>query len=837
MFTDADIMAQVLAAFRAEQAEHRQAAGEILLELERDPTHPQRKELLDQLFREAHSLKGGARAAGLLDVEQLAHCIEDVFAAARDGQLELSPSVCDPIYAGLDAVGVLMARYDAGIPADLTPYQSLLDTLAGTLSGGSTSSAPALVSVSVPVFMQTPASVPAPVFMQTPASVPAPVFMQTPEPAPAPVFMQTPEPAPVPVPAPERTPVLVPTIVPASVSEIVAESKLMSTQPRHGEDSATVRLPTSVLDSLLNEAGELMTCTLRAHEAAREAATLADLPARWRRTWRRIGPRIARLRAEPSAIRPIVHHPDLSTSVVPNPTSITAWQPRDLIEALEQANDLLGEISATMVRIARQSAEDHSRLAAVTDRLHDQVRRTRMQPLATLFPPLRLQLREMARNAGKRIEMSVDDGGAEADRQVLDQLREVLLHLLRNAADHGIELPAQRIAAGKPDVGTVTISAEVSGDHLNIQLSDDGTGVNLAAVRARAGSVGMIADVDQASEADLLDMIFLPGFSTRHTVSEISGRGVGLDVVRTLVERMRGHVSVCNHPGRGADFLISVPISLARSHGLLLRAADAVYVLPLDAIQRIVAIAPTQIRHLEGRPVLRLDDRPMPVVSLADLLGMPQLTATPGGLALILGSGERQVACQIDAVLGEQELVIHRLPSPLVRVRFISGATILADGQVVPILDVVDLVRAAAGIHRAPPPAPKIEEVRRAPMVLVADDSITTRTLEKNILEAAGYSVRLATDGQEALDLLRSMADNGGCDLLLSDVDMPRLNGFDLTRQVRGDVKLRHLPVVLVTSLDSAGDRERGVAAGADAYIIKRAFDQQALLDIIGRLV
>ncbi|MEI7645465.1 MAG: ATP-binding protein, partial [Chloroflexales bacterium] len=596
MLTDTEIMLQVLAAFRAEQAEHRQAAGEILLELERDPLHPQRKELLDQLFREAHSLKGGARAAGLLDVERIAHRIEDVFAAARDGQLELSPTVCDPIYAGLDAIGVLMAHHEAGEPPDLAPYEPLLETLTRALG-----------------------------------SVPAPASV-VPEPRAAPSF---------------------PT--------------------RPSEESATVRLPTRMLDSLLNEAGELMTCTLRAREAAREAAELAELPARWRRTWRRIGPRIARLRAAPSSQQPIVHHLDAEMRSTPSASAI-GGQPRELVEALEQANDLLSDLSATVARFARQATEDHARLAAVTDRLHDQVRRTRMQPLATLFPPLRLQLREMARAAGKRIELIVDDGGAEADRQVLDQLREALLHLLRNAVDHGIESPDRRIAAGKSEVGSVTIRAEVSGDHLNIQISDDGAGVDLAAVRARAGASGMIIDTEQANEADLLDMIFLPGFSTRHTVSELSGRGVGLDVVRTLVERMSGRVSVRSRPGVGSDFVISVPISLARSHGLLLRAAAAVYVLPLDAIQRIVAITPAQIRRLEGRPVLRLDDRPLPLVALADLLGGTQISANSGGLALILGSGERQVACQIDALLGEQELVIHHLPAPLVRVRYVSGA-------------------------------------------------------------------------------------------------------------------------------------------------------------------
>jgi two-component system chemotaxis sensor kinase CheA len=195
------------------------------------------------------------------------------------------------------------------------------------------------------------------------------------------------------------------------------------------------------------------------------------------------------------------------------------------------------------------------------------------------------------------------------------------------------------------------------------------------------------------------------------------------------------------------------------------------------------------------------------------------------------------VACMVETVLGEQELVVHRLPAPLLHVRFLSGATILADGQVVPILDVVDLVRAASGAQRviSVSSGPQVE--RRMPTVLVADDSITTRTLEKNILEAAGYQVYLATDGQEALQTLRQLADNGGCDLLLSDIDMPRLNGFDLTTQVRADIRLRHLPVVLVTSLDSQADRERGVSAGADAYIVKRAFDQQTLLETIAQLI
>jgi len=242
---------------------------------------------------------------------------------------------------------------------------------------------------------------------------------------------------------------------------------------------------------------------------------------------------------------------------------------------------------------------------------------------------------------------------------------------------------------------------------------------------------------------------------------------------------------------------------------------------------------------LEGRPVLVIDGRPLPLLHMCDVLGARQPAERMGerALALLLGSGERQAACIVDAVLGEQELMLQRLPAPIQQLPLIAGATILADGSVVPILDAADLLRAALGARPTVAAVPL--EVASQPIrtVLVADDSITTRTLEKNILETAGYRVRLATDGLEALHLLDQLAQDGGCDLLLSDVDMPRLNGFDLTTTVRADPRFRHLPVVLVTSLDTPADRERGIAAGADAYIVKRTFDQRTLIETIAQLI
>ncbi len=817
MLTDAEIMAQVFAAFQAEQAEHRQAAGELLLELERNPRHPQRQQLLEQLFREAHSLKGGARAAGQLEVEQLAHRIEDVFSAVRQGQMHLTPDICDPIYAALDAIGAIMEQAVAGQPISLEPYEPLLARLRAIVEPG---------TPAVPPDGQRPWGTVA-ADMHDQPSVDVPTELPAPISAAPPIVDRASQ-------MPDPHEILEPSLPP--------QSDALASDIAH----TTVRLSTTILDNLLSEADELMTCTIRARQHARDLYALTELSTRWRQIWRTIQPVLHRLQSHRPMLPPTIHH--LQQRALEHERQTQAITDQDalvLLDTLRQVNTLMTELDSRLTLQAHLSREDHARLAAVTDRMHDQIRHTRMLPLRTLLHPLHLQLREMARTAGKNVLLELDDGGAEADRQVLERLREVLLHLLRNAVDHGVEPPEVRAACGKPATSCIKLCAAVSEDHLTLWLTDDGAGLDTDAIRHQAIQNGLLSETDVArmSEADLHELIFLPGFSTRQTVSNLSGRGVGLDIVRSQIERMNGRVTIQSIPGIGTTFTIHVPLSLTSSHGLLLHVGAATYVLPLDAVQRIVQVDAQTIQVLEGRAVLMIEQRPMTLVSLAELLGEEVTSAhqhsTDGmqRLALILGSAERQVACLVDDVLGEQELVVHRLPPPLQRVRFIAGATLLADGRVIPILDMVDIVRAAIGIYRTVSIRPKPSPPERHKHILVVDDSITTRTLEKNILEAAGYTVSLATDGVEALDVLRRLIDNGGCDLLLSDIDMPRLNGFDLTTQIRADTRLRHLPVVLVTSLDTPADRERGIAAGADAYIVKRLFDQHMLLDTIAQLV
>jgi two-component system, chemotaxis family, sensor kinase CheA len=800
MLTDAEIMAQVWAAFQAEQAEHRQAIGELLLELERNPDHPQRQKLLDQLFREAHSLKGGARAAGQPAVEQIAHHLEDVISAVRQGTLSLTPELCDPIYAALDAIDALVGRVAAGQPVDLALHSSILETLTRAVEGAGRAPAADTGALARPAARDR--------------DVPG-VYPPNTEAPPA---------------AAETT------------IRIQGEHPPNTETPPAAE--TTIRIQTAIVDSLLNEIGELTTCGLRSAEHRREVRHLVELTVRWRRGWRRVRPIYARLQERMGALRPTIHYlgdRDELPSLVSEPR--LDYDAAILLETLKETDALMGDLEQHLARHGQELAEAHAQLAASVERMHAQIRQARMLPLATIFGQIRLQARDMARAAGKQLALDVDDGGAVADRPVLERLREIITHLVRNALDHGIETPDLRAARGKAPEGRVTLRASVSGDRLICTLADDGAGLDLEAIRRQALASGWVSESDLArmGESELVQLIFLPGFSTRETVSTLSGRGVGLDIVRSQVERMHGRVDVQNIPGQGCRFLIAVPLSLTSAHGLLVRAGEASYAIPLDAVQRIIPVAPSDIQMLEGRASLVLDGRPLPLVSLAGLLGAasPDMArpAAAQRLALVLGSGERQVAGLVDDVLRDQELVTHRLPPPLQQVRFIAGATILPDGRIVPILDVVDLIEAAIGTRQAHALTLDPATPRRSPTVLVVDDSLTTRTLEKNILEAAGYQVRLATDGAEALQILDQLADGGDCDLLLSDVDMPRLNGFELAAQVRASQRFKHLPIVLVTSLDTPADRERGIAAGADAYIVKRAFEQQALLETIAELI
>ena len=407
----------------------------------------------------------------------------------------------------------------------------------------------------------------------------------------------------------------------------------------------------------------------------------------------------------------------------------------------------------------------------------------------------------------------------------------------------GIGSAQQRAAKGKPRAGTVTLKAEQLGKDVVVCVSDDGGGLDLEAIRQTiARRSGKEVDAQSLSEEDLKEAIFTSGISTSPIITDISGRGVGLDVVRRNVEALHGRIDVDSAPATGTTFMLTLPLTLTSSRGLLVRVGNEMFAIPHNAIEYIMHVEPDDIVPLEGHDTVLYNDRPLTLVRMGDVLSVPYIEGQYNGARIpvvILAAAERRMAFAVDELTGEQEVVIKGLGKQLSRVGGVAGATVMGSGEVVLILNVADVIKLGLrGDRRSvlatlARPAPTVE-ARAQKRILVVDDSITTRTLEKNILEAAGYAVWLATDGHEALS---AIATDGVPDLIVSDVVMPRLDGFELTQRIREDSHTADVPVILVTSLDSAEDKARGIEVGADAYITKSSFDQNNLLETIEQLI
>jgi len=716
-----DFQGQLLATFEVEAEEHLQAINGHLLALEQARGEVP-EAVLAELFREAHSLKGAARAVGLLEVEALAHDVEDLFARIKDGRVKPDPETLDTAFRTMDAIvaalGPGTASTDAVSEPDVLPR--------------------------VPQLNEVP-----------------------------------------PAPEPDTGP---------------------GVRPRASEE--TVRIATSKLDALMAEVGELLVTRIGTEQRLGEVRDLESALANWDTGWRK------------------VRRHDNGPNGAGNATAL-----------LEEGAGRLHAIRNDVGELRRRLEADARRVAQVTGDLQDDVRRARMLPVATVFRAFSRMVRDLARDRGKEVKLTLAGSETEVDRSVLEQIKDPLTHLLRNCVDHGIEAPEVRADVGKPGSGTISLTAHARGDALIIVVADDGVGIDLDLVRRAAVKSGVLSPAAAAelSDRQAMSLIFRSGLSTSPIITDLSGRGVGLDVVREAVERLHGSVEVDSRTGQGTTFTLSLPLSVSTMDCLLIHIGGQTFALPVSSVERIIRAGAGDIERAEGREVVRVDGSPVALARLSDLLG---LDAAPVGLdarskrpVIVIGSQDRRTALLVDDLTRTHEVVIKTLPEPLSRVRHIAGATILGSGEVAMLLSAADLM---SSVEQAGAPRPEAAGAAgEASSILVVEDSITTRTLEKNILEAAGYRVRVAADGAEAWDLLQA----NGYGLVVSDIEMPEMDGFELVAKIRSDPRHRELPVVLVTSRGSREDRERGIQVGADAYIVKGAFDQDRLLETIRRLL
>ncbi len=761
-----EFLKSLLEDFKVEAAEHRQAIVSGLLELEKAPTPERQRAIVESIFREAHSLKGAARAVNLPDIGILCQGLENVFALLKKGELAISVGLFDTLQAGMDSLdGLLSGGGVGGAASGLTAVLKRLEAV------------------------------------RKDVATPAPGLAPKISPAGAPAQVQ----APAPPPAPREEP------APRCVSE-------PDHPPHPGEKvtlQETVRISTTKLGALLRQAEELVSVKSM---IGFHAAELRELLAR-------------QMVSRKATERDLAAEASLPQG---------RQAPRDDSPGGEEhrAKTLEGD----MTRLAR-TVEQHHRLAGrMVDDLLADIKKTLMLPFSSLlglFPKL---VRDIARDRGKEISLEIHGGDVEIDRRILEGLKDPLIHIARNVIDHGIEVPEVRTKNGKPAAGAMTIAVCFGeNQQVSVRISDDGAGIDTARLKASAIRLGVIDQqtADQMSEAEALHLIFRSGVSTSGFITDLSGRGLGMAIVAENVTRLGGTISVESRRGAGTTFTLVLPLTLAAFRGVLVRVGEQLLVVPTTAVERAIRATPEEIKTVGNHATIARSGHVIAFVHLGEVLGIAPAkihdpVATPAPV-LVLAAAEKRMAFAVDEVLGEQEGIVKGLGPQLRRVKNIGGVIVLGSGRLVPIVNVSDLMETATRMipGRGSSGVEEAAAEKKMTSILIADDSITSRSLLRNIVETAGYQVRTVVDGVEALAELRS----GEYDLLVSDVEMPGLTGFELVAKIRSDKRLADLPVILVTGLGSPEDRLRGVEAGANAYIVKSDFEQSNLLEAIGRLI
>lgn len=737
-----------IAKFREEAGDKLQALNEGVIALEAEPDD---RELIEQMLRDAHTLKGSGRMVGLIEVSDIAHRLEDVMVAVRDGALHYTADMSDTFFEALDDIRYL-SEHATDEEAEPVDVDGVLARLAALVGGGPAQPAPA----------QAP---------EAAADAEAGTAGE----------------------------------VPAAAAE---EEHLKVTE------MTTFRVRADQVDSLLNLVSEVVIAQIKQEQRGSDLRGLVARAGITAKSWLALRERIEESVPEGDPDR------------------------ERLEEALREFDEALGHQRKSLFEATKGHADDMGRASAVVDDLQHAAMELRMLPVSTVFAQYPRAVRDLARDAGKQVELVIEGGDTELDKKVLEEIADPLVHLVRNAIDHGIERPAAREAAGKPPVGTITLTARSEGDHIAVSLSDDGAGIDPDKIRTAAIKRDYLTEAEarSLSPRQIMYLIFESGFSTSPIITELSGRGVGLDVVRRfIVERLKGTLDVDSEPGVGTTFRLRIPLTLAIIRALLARVGDDTYALPTSAVDETIRVPLADIERLEGREVVRRGMRTLPLVRLADVLGV--VSDPPGQIlhvAAVSLSGIR-LGFVVDGFLGEQQIVIKSLGTHLRKVSNIAGATILGAGDVVLILDMPDLVEQARTRTGLRVHVPQVTPVRRrARRVLICEDSFTTRELERSIFESAGYEVETAPDGLAGLDRLRQGLD---VDAVVTDVQMPNMDGFSLARAIKTDKTLRRLPVVVVTSLEREEERAEGIDAGADAYITKSVFNQDTLLETVERLI
>ena len=771
---------QFLGSFVQEARENLAVLNRGMVELEKTPGDT---DLLTELMRAAHTLKGTSRMLKIMDINQVAHRTEDVLEGVRDGQVAMGPEVGDALFMALDEIGSCLEEVAGGGGGDRDvggPCRMLEELISGEVPADEPAGVQESESTRVPAADPNPDSVRVAIEVTTP---------EAPKQAPAGG-------------AGSRTR--------AAPDASAAEAPAPATQtpgtrapgpPVPEQVEETLRIGTESLDQVIRLAGEIRISGMRLDHTFGQLAEM-------RRTFRRFQGDVERCSERQRG----------------------GGGPEPVCQGV-------GAIYARLDDLYRGYREDLAGLERMAAELQEKSLEMRMRPLSTLFDILPRAVRDLSRAVGKDVELVIEGAGTRLDKKIIEQLDGPMVHMVRNCIDHGIEDPQVRHEAGKPLKGRLRIAASQEGDHIAIVVEDDGGGIDLEAVRKKALQKELIdqEQFEKMSDRDAADLIFLPGFSTAPIITDLSGRGVGMDVVRSAIEGLKGSVSVETERGVGTRLAVQLPMTLTTTRAMMVECGGLSFSVPIGYVTEVVEADASLITQVVDREAISLRDQMIPIADLGRVLGL-ETRARTGDThpsVLIVQAGADQIALTVDDIVDEQDILLKPLPPHLGQTPCVSGVSIFGDSQISVVLHVPGLVEAMRAMHGGVESPEGRDDSGAGRRILVVDDSLNTREIEKSILEAHGYAVDLARDGVEGL----AMALEQGYDMVVTDLDMPRMDGFALVERLRAEPSCAHTPIVIVTSREKDEDRRRGIEVGADAYISKGGFDQSKLIDTIGSLI
>ncbi|OIP38034.1 hypothetical protein AUJ95_07320 [Candidatus Desantisbacteria bacterium CG2_30_40_21] len=767
-------------------AKFKEETDERLQRLDRDfvilEANPDNEDVIAEIFRDAHTLKGSAKMVGLFEINQIGHKMEDVLGKVKEKQIPFTPELSDVLFECLDNIRVLLDAEIKGQKATIS-----IDSLLSRLEKAETGS---LEKKEISA-----------IFSSVPETLP---------------FEQPKKEAVIPEPLPEVT---IPVhAAPAVVAKTVSVQALEPSAQGYEEEEKTprekiqveetIRVGIGKLDALLNLTSEMVINKIRFNHLLEIFKELKNLTITQLFFLDQAKERMASVEGR-------------------------------LFSEFVQIDKLGQQIKDRTNELFREYSGSTSRLSTVISDLDHVVMDVRMLPVSTVFDTFPRLVRDISREVNKEITLEICGGDTGLDKMILEEIKDPLLHLIRNCIDHGLETPQERIDAGKPRAGKIVLSANHEAGRIVIRIEDDGKGIDPKKVKQSAlyKKVITVQEAEKLSDKEALYLIFLPGFSTKEIITDVSGRGVGLDVVKKNVEKLKGTVMVQSDINKGTIFTLMLPLTLATIHAMIIRVGSEIFAIPTVTIEETVRVELHEIKTVVDKDVVIINNRHIPVVQLASVLDLKSTgtkkTTSNKLPIIILNVDETRIGFLVDELISEEEVVIKNMGDYLKNVPNTAGATILGEGEVVIILNVSELIKSAKIVKETHLLDDIKDEQYPTYSILVVDDAAVLRGLEKSMLEGAGYSVDLAVDGMDGFEKAKKKK----YDLIVTDVEMPRMDGFELTMKLRDDAVYRDIPVVIVTAREKEEDKKRGIDVGADAYIVKTSFDQSKLLDTVEQLI